>query len=253
MTEHQTSRTLVKSAPELWAECSDAASLARHLGAFGEIRITKLEPETAVAWEGTAASGTVTLEPAGWGTRVTLTVTEERLADEPAAIVPEPVDHESQPLVEPEQTPEPEPEPEPEPPEPELEPVAKLAPEIALGAHPRARRMGRLRLMFRRRPAPVGEEPPAAVESPVADHSAPPAADDPAPAVADKPGPAVADTPGLTVADKPAPAVADSDRAPEPAPARAPAPEPEAAGGEDALAAALDSLGRAHHRPYSRA
>ena len=56
MTEHQSSRTLVKSAPELWAECSDAASLARHLGAFGEIRITKLEPETAVAWEGAAAA-----------------------------------------------------------------------------------------------------------------------------------------------------------------------------------------------------
>ena len=74
MTEHQSSRTLVKSAPELWAECSDAASLARHLGAFGEIRITKLEPETAVAWEGTAASGTVRLESSGWGTRVTLIV-----------------------------------------------------------------------------------------------------------------------------------------------------------------------------------
>ena len=68
MTQHQTSRTLVKSTPELWAECSDAASLARHLGAFGEIRITKLEPETAVAWEGAAARGTVKLEPSGWGT-----------------------------------------------------------------------------------------------------------------------------------------------------------------------------------------
>ena len=29
MTEHQSSRTLVKSTPELWAECSDAGSLAR--------------------------------------------------------------------------------------------------------------------------------------------------------------------------------------------------------------------------------
>src|SRR5947209_11501442 len=84
MTEHQTSRTLVKSSPELWAECSDAASLARHLGQFGEIRITKLEPETAVAWEGSAASGTVTLEPSGWGTRVILTVTEEEEASAPA-------------------------------------------------------------------------------------------------------------------------------------------------------------------------
>ena len=42
-------------------------------GRFGEIRITRLEPETAVAWEGERASGTVRLEPSGWGTRVTLT------------------------------------------------------------------------------------------------------------------------------------------------------------------------------------
>ena len=73
MPDHQASRTLVKSAPELWAECSDAASLARHLGRFGEIRITRLEPETAVAWEGEHVSGTVRLESSGWGTRVTLT------------------------------------------------------------------------------------------------------------------------------------------------------------------------------------
>ena len=59
MTEHEASRTLVKSQPELWTECSDASSLARHLGSFGEIRITRLEPETAVAWEGECASGTV--------------------------------------------------------------------------------------------------------------------------------------------------------------------------------------------------
>ena len=73
-TEHEASRTLVKSPPELWAECSDAASLARHLSeSFGEIRITRLEPETAVAWEGERASGTVRIEPSGWGTRVTLT------------------------------------------------------------------------------------------------------------------------------------------------------------------------------------
>jgi len=73
MAEHQASRTLVKSLPELWAECSNAASLERHLHAFGEIRITTLEPETAVAWEGERACGTVRIEPSGWGTRVTLT------------------------------------------------------------------------------------------------------------------------------------------------------------------------------------
>ena len=71
--EHQATRTLVKSPPELWLACSVQESLARHLQSFGEIRITRLEPETAVAWEGDATSGTVRIEPSGWGTRVTLT------------------------------------------------------------------------------------------------------------------------------------------------------------------------------------
>jgi hypothetical protein len=79
-------RTLVKSAPELWAACSDAESLARHLGAFGEIKITRLEPETTVAWEGDRASGTVMLEQSGWGTKVTMTastVQEQPIAETP--------------------------------------------------------------------------------------------------------------------------------------------------------------------------
>ena len=51
--EHEASRTLVKSPPELWAECSDARSRSRAISDdFGEISITRLEPETAVAWEG---------------------------------------------------------------------------------------------------------------------------------------------------------------------------------------------------------
>src|SRR5215211_5879880 len=66
-------RTLVKSPPELWAELSDMSALARHLGEFGEIRITRTEPETVVEWEGDLASGSVRLEPSGWGTKVTLT------------------------------------------------------------------------------------------------------------------------------------------------------------------------------------
>ena len=108
--EHKASRTIVKSPPELWAECSVAQSLARHLGEFGEIRITRLEPETTVAWEGEHASGTVRLEPSGWGTQVTLTATPiVAAAPEPAA--------EAEPLVEAEPMVEPvvvEPEPEAE-------------------------------------------------------------------------------------------------------------------------------------------
>ncbi len=76
MTIHTASRTLLKSPPELWAECSEAQSLHRHLDKFGEIKITRLEPETTVAWEGERASGTVRLEPSGWGTRVILTAEE---------------------------------------------------------------------------------------------------------------------------------------------------------------------------------
>jgi hypothetical protein len=86
-------RTLVKSPPELWSELSELERLATHLGAFGEIKITKLEPEHTVAWEGESASGTVSIEPSGWGTKVTLTAQlegEEPVAEEAAAAVAEP-------------------------------------------------------------------------------------------------------------------------------------------------------------------
>jgi hypothetical protein len=73
MAQLSDSRTLVRSAPELWTECSEAGALGRHLRVFGEIRITRVEAETTVAWEGDAARGTVRLDPSGWGTRVTLT------------------------------------------------------------------------------------------------------------------------------------------------------------------------------------
>ena len=106
-SEPTAQRTLVKSPPELWAEVSDVEALARHLGEFGEIRITRLEPETTVAWEGERASGTVHLEPSGWGTKVTLT-----------ASVPEPEEPEAgaraRAAVEPER-PSPSPSPSPNP------------------------------------------------------------------------------------------------------------------------------------------
>jgi hypothetical protein len=72
-------RTLVKSPPELWAELSDPEALARHLGEFGEIRITRVQPEQKVEWEAAAGevSGTVAIKPSGWGTKVKLTVARE--------------------------------------------------------------------------------------------------------------------------------------------------------------------------------
>jgi hypothetical protein len=72
MQDLSAKRTLVKSPPELWDELSEVDRLAKHLGAFGEIKITKLEPEHTVAWEGEHASGTVSIEPSGWGTKVIL-------------------------------------------------------------------------------------------------------------------------------------------------------------------------------------
>ena len=82
MPETRAQRTLVKSPPELWAEISDAPSLARRLSAFGEVRITRKDPETAVAWEGASVRGTVELAASGWGTKVTITA--ERMPQTPA-------------------------------------------------------------------------------------------------------------------------------------------------------------------------
>lgn len=178
MSEHKASRTLVKSPPELWAECSDARSLARHLGdAVGEIRIRRLEPETTVAWEGEHISGTVRLEPSGWGTKVTLTAASEAqgVAEEP----------EPMPVVAPEPA-----APEPAAPEP-------AAPEL--------QRTGFV-ARFRRWFAAAPPEPVPAPE-PVA----------------------------------------------SPLPEPVPEPEPEPATNGIDLTAALDSLGKAHHRPFSRA
>src|SRR5215210_3487177 len=124
MDDPRAQRTLVKSPPELWAEVSDTAALAGHLGAFGEIRITRLEPETTVAWEGDRTRGTVELEPAGWGTKVTLTA---RIEAQPAAADP---------------VPDPEPEPQPAP-EREPAPVPKPAAAPGPAAGPEEPRRGR--------------------------------------------------------------------------------------------------------------
>jgi hypothetical protein len=138
MSELTTKRTLVKSPPELWAEVSDIEALARHLGEFGEIRITRLEPETTVVWEGDRACGTVKLEPSGWGTKVTLTA-ELAAIEQAAAAEPEP-EPEPEPARVLQPVPDLEPEPEPEP-EPDLEPAAEAEPvvvPIGLGSSPRS-------------------------------------------------------------------------------------------------------------------
>ena len=199
MATHEAARTLVKSPPELWEVCSDAESLARHLQPFGEIRITRLDPETTVAWEGERASGTVTIEPSGWGTKVTLTALARE--PEPAAAEPLPV-AEPVPVADPV-------------PVPEAEPGVAPAPPPAAAPPRGGGLLARLLGIFRSQPAPV--PPPAAM---------------PAPA--------------------PAPVI---ERVPEPAPQPPAEPTPAAEELADAVAvldAALDSLGQAHHRPFSR-
>jgi hypothetical protein len=83
-------RTLVKSAPELWAEISDPGSLARHLAAFGSIQITQCRPDSLVVWEGERGTGTVRLEPSGFGTRVSV-FCETKPGPEDPQPEPEPV------------------------------------------------------------------------------------------------------------------------------------------------------------------
>jgi hypothetical protein len=90
MISSEVERTLVKSPPELWSELSNPDALARHLGEFGAIRITRVEPEHAVEWEAGDTAGTVRIKPSGWGTKVTLTATREIAAPD-APIDAEPI------------------------------------------------------------------------------------------------------------------------------------------------------------------
>jgi hypothetical protein len=214
MPELTAQRRLVKSPPELWSELSELERLARHLDAFGEIRITRLEPETSVAWEGERASGTVSIEASGWGTKVTLTASlpESQARAEEAAVEPEPEEPE-----------------EPEDPDPAPEPPPEPAPQEPVPAVHRRGFLARLRAFWLAEPLP---EPPPSAESP-------PRAE---PAVE-------VQTAELEAVEPPA----------EPEPPAVPVPAPETDGelGEErarqALDAALDALGAAHHRPFSRA
>src|SRR5450755_4796833 len=117
MISSEVQRTLVKSPPELWAELGDPASLARHLGELGEIRITRIRPEETIEWEAEDTAGTVLIKPSGWGTKVTLTVTREIPTPEPPLAPRSPAEDqvEAQPaaVLEPEPTVQPELEAEP--------------------------------------------------------------------------------------------------------------------------------------------
>ncbi len=215
-------RTLVKSPPELWAEISDAPSLARRLSAFGEVRITRKDPETAVAWEGASVRGTVELAASGWGTKVTIAA-ERTPAHAPeqdtvafdsaalaAALAVEPEPQTAAPQT-----------------SADTEATGTDIPSQDEGPAPREGFLARLKGWWhtgRWAALPAAEQAPA----PVA-----------APAVPDAP-----EAPAVEV-----PEVEPEVRA-EPAPEPDPEPDPEL---EGRLVAILDDLGSAHHRPFSRA
>jgi hypothetical protein len=69
MPSYKTSRTVVKSAPELWEELRGERLAAAIDGAT----VHPAEDEGKLLWEAQGARGIAKLEPSGWGTKVTLT------------------------------------------------------------------------------------------------------------------------------------------------------------------------------------
>jgi hypothetical protein len=292
MISSEVQRTLVKSPPELWAELSDPGALARHLGELGEIRIVRTEPERKVEWAAQNITGTVSIQPSGWGTKVTLSVTQEIVeraheVELQSETQPEPganpeteanaePEAEMQPETEANAEPEATAEPEAEADEPELAATAEptstvedaqprsVEPEPA--SEPRRGFFARLFGRRRREDAPGSRQsegitttdPPAVSESPDAfaavrqalaqdtfaaanpfapAHPAVP----PAPEKHDSDGMSepVSDTEAKQISDISAELMAAEEAATEEVTA--------------VLAAVLDRLGAAHHRPFSRA
>lgn len=257
MPSTEVQRTLVKSPPELWAELSDPASLARHLGELGEIQVTRVEPESEVEWEAASVKGSVQLKASGWGTKVTFSITREppeqaTAEPEPVGAEPEPAAAESEPVaIEPEpQIAAPEPamiEPEPQMVEPE--PTA-----LGPATEPEQTRRGFFARLFRRRRKETTAETPepaAEIPEPVADLSESVVTE-----------PALVETAPESSADDvtEVPAPGDTQELQAGATEEPPDLAAELAAMEQAmveqdtalLTAVLDRLGAAHHRPFSR-
>jgi hypothetical protein len=278
MADLTAERRLVKSPPELWSELSEVDRLAHHLEAFGEIRITKLEPEHTVAWEADNATGTVSIEASGWGTKVTLTAELPDLEQPHPGPGSEPAEAESKepPCSEPAYEPDPQPEPgwDPDPEEAAPLEVSAPLPEVVPEERPpptfAPRRRGLLSRLF---PGfwvhPSAERTPDDVPRPgtrrdwleraltrsPSEPEEEPAAAEPATAFVQ---------PETAPPREPEPEEAPPEPEPEPD-EPAPEEEPPAAEAEDdgngtldpqaaeaALEAVLDTLGAAHHRPFSR-
>jgi hypothetical protein len=265
MVSSEVQRTLVKSPPELWAEISDPESLARHLGEFGEIRVTRVHPEQKVEWEGEHASGTVVIKPSGWGTKVKLTVTHELVLDAERELAP---DDDAPPELDADAAAEPgadarsqaaaqaeseveaeialdgrfereavvEPDAEPQP-ATEIESSFDAEPQPEPTAETEPRRGFFARLFGRRRAAP-----PAIVESSCDEQPAgiAPAEPDPEP------------EPEPNAEPEPEPEPPDEQQRSDIAAALAAAEEVAAEQVAAVLTGVLDRLGAAHHRPFSR-
>jgi hypothetical protein len=234
MVSAEVQRTLVKSPPELWAELSDPNALARHLGELGDVRILRTQPETTVEWAAESISGTVSIKPSGWGTRVTLSVTRELdsiTAGEPAVeeavaveiAVEEPAEHAPAAGVE----------------EPTEHAPATVVEEPAAAEQPKSRRGLFARLLGRRRKDSQAPREPtnqvdafAAVSQALAPETL-----------------ATTHAFDLPPAAEPAPLEPPVDMSAELLAAEQVAVEQVTA----VLTAALDRLGAAHHRPFSRA
>jgi hypothetical protein len=266
MISSEVQRTLVKSPPELWAELSDPAALARHLGELGEIRIVRTEAERTVEWAAENTTGVVSIKPSGWGTKVTLSVTRETVEDGSASVIGIDAGAESPASAEPAST----------------APAAgsKPATEVAPEPQPEPRRGFFARLFGRRRaPAPTAPTPTAApatgepdafaavsrVLEPQAFAQEHPFAVVPAAAAASDSGAIVSDSNAASdtqaAAEQPeAPDHAEraDDIAAELMAAESVAAEQVSAAEVSAeevtavLTAVLDRLGAAHHRPFSR-
>jgi hypothetical protein len=253
-------RTLVKSPPELWAELSDADTLGRRLQPFGEIRITRLEPETSLTWEADRVRGTVEIQPSGWGTRVTLTAESDDPSPPPPPLAPQP----DPPVAEEE----------PAPPDEKLpQTTAALGQgyDTSLPIDPRPARLPidprPARLPIDPRPAPLPVGPGGFVSRLLGirrrTRSWAPLAEPPAPEVphvepaliplSDPPASPLPDAPMDPPPDVPVRPKAPQEPLPPPETlAEGDPPLEPAADLDEVLSGVLDDLGAAHHRPFSR-
>lgn len=256
MEELVVQRRLVKSPPELWAEISDADALGRHLDLFGEIRISRVEPESTVAWEGERASGTVVLDSTGWGTKVTLTAemrepampepATESTAGGSAPLATDTVGEagDTTPVAANEQAGGPAADPagtapgraEPPTADPTPEPAPVSVPASAAAPPPPRARRGLFARLFGRRTPVTGEshrqpepEPEPELARPEVEEATPP-----------------------PVAPEPELAAAPVEPLPDPEPVEPAEPELDVQTALTALEGVLDTLGAAHHRPFSR-